>query len=198
MFDYSFHMMKLVEDICHTCKALNHIDTKKVLVAVSRSRSRSKDGLQAKLVPMRFQGGLQTNRFGRDGYEMPRICHEGNEILYLIYFCLPRFQNLRFEVKMSIIFHELYHISPLFNGDIRRFPGRFYQHSHSEKEYDRIVGKLSNDYLGNSSNKHLMEFLKFRYEVLREKYGEIGGMRLNVPEPKLLQPKQELLFDLLD
>lgn len=195
MFDYSFHMRKLIGDISRNCNALNHIDTKNVLVAISRSKSRSKDGLQAKLVPMKFQGGLQTNRFGKDGYEMPRICHEGDEILYLIYFCLPRFQNLSFETKMSIIFHELYHINALFNGDIRRFPGRFYQHSSSEKKYDKIVGELANNYLGNPSSKEFTFFLKFRYDVLRKKYGEIGGMKIIMPEPKLLKPKQELLFE---
>jgi hypothetical protein len=174
---------------------LTHVDTTRILVAIARSRNRRRVGLQAKLVPMRFQGGLRVTTIGTDGYEMPKLLHNGREILYLIYFCLPRFQNLTFETKMTIIFHELYHINPSFNGDIRRFPGRFYQHSHSEKEYDRIAHELSKEYLQNRSAQDFTFFLRFRYDVLSKKYGEISGLKLIMPEPLLLKPQQGILFE---
>ena len=194
MFDYSLHMTRLIKDIAEKCPELAHIDTTKILVAISRSRNRRKDGLQAKLVPMKFRGGRQVEQIGKDGYEMPNLFHKGSEILYLVYFCLPRFQNLSFDTKMTIIFHELYHISPSFNGDIRRFPGRCYQHSHSEKEYDRIVRELAYEYLKHQSSKDLTRFLRSRYDALVQQYGEISGLKIIMPEPILLKPKQGMLF----
>ena len=188
-------MKELIGDISRKCSDFNHIDTTRVLVAISRSRNRRKDGLQAKLVPMKFHGGLRAAKIGDDGYEMPRIIHEGKEILYLIYFCLPRFQNLSFHTKMTVIFHELYHINPSFNGDIRRFPGRFYQHSHSEEEYDKTVRALSDSYLKQPSSKDFAHFLRFRYDVLTKKVGDISGLKVVMPEPVLLKPIQETLFE---
>jgi hypothetical protein len=196
MFDYSQHMANLIDDISRRCSEFEFVDTRKILVGISRARNRSRHGLRAKLMPLKFRGGLRTGRIGKsDYYEMPRVIHEGREILYVLYFCLPRFQNLSFKAKMTTIFHELYHINPDFNGDIRRFPGRFYQHSHSEREYDRIVGELSSQYLKSLPDKSLTGFLKHSFEDLRQIHGEVGGLRVYVPEPALLQPRQALLFE---
>lgn len=189
-------MMNLIEDIAHRCDAFAHLDTRRILVGISRSRNSKRHGLQAKLMPLKFRGGLRTGRIGKsDYYEMPQVIHDGREILYVIYFCLPRFQNLGFRAKMTTIFHELYHIHPDFNGDIRRFPGRFYQHSYSEKEYDRTVGELSKQYLKNRTDKSLTHFLKHSFEDLCKIHGEIGELRVYVPEPAPLEPQQALLFE---
>ena len=105
MFDYSCHMKDLIEDISYQCGAFDHIDSSRILVGITRSRNNKRDGLQAKLVPMKFKGGMQTMQAGKgDCYEMPKLRNGGKEILYVIYFCLPRFQNLDFDTKMMIIF----------------------------------------------------------------------------------------------
>ncbi|UCD56853.1 MAG: hypothetical protein JSV16_13680 [Candidatus Hydrogenedentota bacterium] len=188
MFDYSHHMKRLTGDISRRCRVFNHIDARRILVGISRSRNNKKHGLQAKLVPLKFQGGRRTIRTDRDWYyKMPRITYDGNEILYVLYFCLPRFQNLSFDEKMTVLFHELYHINPAFNGDIRRFPGKFYQHSHSEKEYDSLVQGLAKRYLNSPHSRRLTRFLRFNYEELTQKYGEVDGLRLRLPEPMLFK-----------
>jgi hypothetical protein len=189
-------MMELIEDISCRCGEFEHFDTRRILVGISRSRNRKRHGLQAKLLPLKFRGGLRTGRIGKNAYyEMPRMIHDGQEILYVIYFCLPRFQNLSFRAKMITIFHELYHINPAFNGDIRRFPGRFYQHSASEKDYDRTVEELSKKYLKNQTDKTLTHFLRYSFEDLRNIHGEVGGLRVDVPDPTPLEPRQALLFE---
>lgn len=196
MFDYSHHMKNLVADISCRCGTFGHIDADRILVGISRSRNKKRHGLQAKLMPLRFQGGLKTTRSEDcEYYEMPPVVHAGRDILYVIYFCLPRFQNLSFKAKLTTIFHELYHINPDFNGDIRRFAGRFYQHSHSEKEYDKVVEALSKEYLAAPETKGPTEFLRLRYEELCRNYGEVGGLRIRVPDPVPLAPKQALLFE---
>jgi hypothetical protein len=197
MFDYPRHMLSLINDISRRCDAFAHIDVERIAVGISRSRNRKRHGLMAKLMPLKFQGGLSAGRLGDDSYyEMPRLTHDGREILYVIYFCLPRFQNLGFKAKVTTVFHELYHMNPDFNGDIRRFPGRFYQHSHSEKDYDRTVERFAREYLGVPASGEFTQFLKLNFEELSRVHGEVGGLRVNVPEPAPLEPRQALLFEL--
>ena len=61
-------------------------------------------GIFAKVVPLRFENGAQTTRHGRRFYRMPPLQHEGREILYLIYFYLPRFQDLGYRDKVDDLF----------------------------------------------------------------------------------------------
>ncbi len=188
MFDYSYHTKKLVGDISRRCGPLRHVDSHKILVGVSRSRNNKRHGLQAKLVPLKFQWGRRTIQASGNWYcRIPKITYNGNEILYVIYFCVPRFLNLSFDEKLTILFHELYHISPAFNGDIRRFPGRFYQHSRSEKKYDTIARELSEQYLHSPHSRKLTHFLRFDHETLRQKFGEVVGMSPRLPEAILFK-----------
>lgn len=192
MFDYSFHMKELIADIARRSRPFRHIDSHKIFVGVSHSRNRRRHGLQAKLVPLKFQGGKRVIQAKGDWYcKMPKIVLDGQEILYAIYFCLPRFQNLSFEEKMLIIFHELYHINPDFNGDIRRFPGKYYQHTSSEKEYDRVVQSFSMRYLSSPLSRRPTRFLRYDHEQLRERYGEISGLTLRLPDPILFKRNKE-------
>ena len=62
------------------------------------------------------------------------------EILYVMTFCLPRFLDQPFEEKLVTLFHELFHIGPAFDGDLRRYAGRYEVHTHSQKEYDGAMG----------------------------------------------------------
>lgn len=188
MFDFSVHMKRLITDISRHSREFRHINSKKLLVAISRSRNNKRYGLQAKLVPLKFQGGRRVIHTSGDWYcKMPPILHDGEEILYVVYFCLPRFQNLSFEEKITIVFHELYHISPFFNGDIRRFPGKYYQHSHSEKAYDRVVQSLSENYVSKPRSRKLTRFLRYGYDELKGRYGEVIGLQRRLPEPILFK-----------
>ena len=71
------------------------------------------------------------------GYTIQRLFDsKGQEFLYILTFYLPRFMDLSFREKLITVFHELWHISPQFDGDLRRHPGRCYAHTSSQKEYD--------------------------------------------------------------
>jgi len=185
-------MKRLITDISRRSRTFGHIDGRRILVAVSWARNNKKHGLQAKLVPLKFSGGRRTIQTGGNWYcMMPKVLYNGREILYVVYFCLPRFVRLSFDEKLKIIFHELYHISPSFNGDIRRFPGKFYQHTRSEREYDRIVESFSRRYLKSRHSRKLTRFLRLGYDDLRERYGEVDGMRLRLPEPILFKRERK-------
>jgi hypothetical protein len=112
---------------------------------------------------------------------MPTLRRGGREVLYLVYFYLPRFQNAPFVHKLQIVFHELYHISPKFDGDVRRFPGRNFLHGPSEKAYDRIVSEIMETYLALPGRDGCGNFLHQSFDALERRYGEVVGYSVRNP-----------------
>jgi hypothetical protein len=106
------------------------------------------------------------------------------EMLYLVTFCLPRFLNQSFDDKFVTLFHELYHISPAFDGDLRRHRGRYSVHSHSKREYDALMGQLAREYLANGADAKLHAFLRLNFQQLQQRHGNVVGVM--VPRPKLI------------
>ena len=133
-FDFTGSMTLLVDDIVKTHPTFDHIILKNILIAISQSNGR-KNGVVAKLRPMRFEGGTKMKTLRGIEYVAPDVNIKGNSILYIVYFHLPRFQNHGDQkAKLATVLHELYHISPQFNGDVRRFSGKNYAHSSSRKK----------------------------------------------------------------
>jgi hypothetical protein len=183
-FQFSERMRILVEDVVQRTPDLVHINLDYVLVGISRARTRRPFGLQAKVTPMRFKQGALTQRRRGWIYQVQQFYVNGVEMLYLLSFCLPRFQDLPFDEKMITIFHELFHIAPEFNGDLRRHHGRYYQHSHSKKKYDLHMQKYAQSYFDSQPDLGLSEFLKCTFEELHERHGGVQGVM--VPVPKLV------------
>jgi hypothetical protein len=117
---------------------------------------------------------------------MPAIIHRGMDILYVVYFLIPRFLNLSFREKLITLFHELYHISPEFNGDIRRFPGKNYAHGSSTKRYNAYMATLVDSYLEKLETKSLMAFLEGDMAAIRERYQAIVGRKMAAPQIRLV------------
>src|SRR5512139_3433643 len=137
---------RLIADIVVRVSELQHVDPHRVLVCVASTRGGGVHGTYAKIHPLRFAGGHGTMEFRRGmkkvTYVMPAVSHKGIDMLYIVYFLVPRFLNLSLCEKLITIFHELYHISPEFNGDIRRFPGKNYAHGSSRKKYNDHMARL--------------------------------------------------------
>ena len=115
---------------------------------------------------------------------MQRLFVDGREILYLVTFCLPRFLNQYFDDKFITLFHELYHISPAFDGDLRRHPGRCGIHTHSKRLYDEHMADLARRYLSNGAEPSLHAFLRLNFAQLQQRHGSVVGVM--VPRPKLV------------
>ncbi|MBJ6802310.1 putative metallopeptidase [Geomonas propionica] len=175
---------RLIYDITLRSPELHHIIPEKLLVCVSTGRT-SRGGSLAKIHPLRFAGGEKSvrSRRGRRSVlcTMPSITHRGEEMLYVIYFLIPRFLELSFREKMITIFHELYHISPACDGDIRRFPGRNYAHGSSTKAYNLLMGQLVDRYLETIPDRSALEFLEGNLASLRSRHGAIVARRLQAP-----------------
>jgi hypothetical protein len=177
-------MSALCEDISHRLEEFQHIEMDRVAVCFAQARRRVLHGLQAKLTPMRFEGGsLETMRHGQR-WTVQRLYRNRREMLYILTFYLPRFQDQTFQEKLITVFHELYHISPNFDGDIRRLDGHYHVHSHSQKEYDQRMAEFADDYLARCPPADALEFLRSRFQTLADRHGGVVGVQ--VPIPKLL------------
>ena len=183
-FDFSTAMRRLCEDIVSRCGVFAHIEMSRVLISFTPSRNRSRYGLQARVTPLRFSSGSLTRRHGGTEYQVQRFFVDGREILYILTFCLPRFLDQPFEDKLVTVFHELYHVNPEFDGDLRRHTGRYAIHSRSKRDYDRSMAALVREYLAGHPRPEVFSFLRLGYRELWEKQGGIHG--IVVPRPKLL------------
>ncbi|MFN0055255.1 MAG: hypothetical protein ACKV0T_24175 [Planctomycetales bacterium] len=183
-FDFTAAMRRLCHDVTLRLEAFSHVRMDEVAVTFAQARRRVSFGLQAKLTPLRFAGGaLTTVRRGRV-YAIQRWFAGDQEMLYILTFYLPRFLDQSFREKMITVMHELYHISPRFDGDIRRLEGHYHVHSHSQKAYDAAMGKLVDEYLARRPPRELYQFLDFNYRHLVTRYGSVVGIR--IPNPKLV------------
>ncbi|TGU74246.1 hypothetical protein E4633_01900 [Geomonas terrae] len=175
---------RLIRDIVARTPELQHIAPERLLVCVSSGRA-SRGGSLAKIHPLRFEGGERSvkARRGRRSVlcTMPSITHRGEEMLYVIYFLVPRFLELPFREKLITIFHELYHISPACDGDIRRFPGRNYAHGSSTRSYNLFMGQLVDRYLEATPDRSGLAFLEGDLAALRSRHSAIVGRRLQAP-----------------
>lgn len=186
MFDFSDAMERLICHIRASCPEFAHVDLDRMVVACMQARSPGAHGIFASVQPMRFEGGSETTvRRGRT-YAMPEMTHKGRRILYIVYFALPRFMNMKFDAKLATVFHELYHISPKFNGDIRRFTGKYYAHGKSKKAYGELVGEMSREYLAMPGALDHAEFLKSNFKALDKQFGGVNGLRVRSPRPRVI------------
>jgi len=184
-FDFTQRMRLLCEDMVQRLAQLSHIQMDHVAVTWTQARKRSAYGLHASLTPMRFEGGHLSGRVGRRNFTVERLFDDqGREFLYLLTFCLPRFLDLTFSDKLTTVFHELWHISPFFDGDLRRHPGRCYAHTNSQRGYDEQMKALALQWLAASPPPQLYDFLHFDFVTLYRTQGRIGGVK--VRRPKLL------------
>ncbi|RNC69171.1 MAG: hypothetical protein ED859_08095 [Desulfuromonadales bacterium] len=176
---------RLVEHIVRQVGELAHIDPSRLLLCISSTRGGGIRGTYAKIHPLRFTGGEKTleRRRGRHTYRvtMPTVTHRGAEMLYVVYFLVPRFLDLSLREKLITVFHELYHIAPAFDGDIRRFAGRNYAHGSSTKKYNAFMGTLVDRYLASHEVPELLAFLQGSMMELRERHRTIVGRRFRVP-----------------
>lgn len=183
VLDYSRQMHRLIRLIAERSPEFRHINADRVLVSLTPARNNSSYGLHGKLVPLRFERGRPRKKVQGTTYSMPRIEIGGHKMLYIIYFCLPRFQDQTFDDKLSTVFHEMYHISPEFDGDLRRFDGRNAIHGSSSKRYEEKMTAFAEDYIKRYPDCPAHAFLTVDFEELVRRYGEVVGLRIREPQP---------------
>ena len=106
-------------------------------------------------------------------------------MLYVLNFYLPRFLDLPLEEKLITVVHELWHIGPRCDGDLRRFRGRCYAHSGSRKEYDAQREAAGGPLAGVGSAAAGLRFFALGFRQLAARHGRVYGRK--VPVPKLVR-----------
>lgn len=185
MVDYTAKMREVVEDICRRLPAFSHIDPRRIAICYAQTRRPGPHGTHASIYPLRFPGGERQATLQGRTWRMPSVAVEGGEALYALFFYLPRFCNLPREEKLVTVLHELYHISPEFDGDLRQPAGRW-PHGDSLKAYDTHMAEYAEAYLAAGPPAHLVGFLDLTFDELRERYGDIRGTTMRRPRPELV------------
>ena len=182
VFNFTDRMRGVAADMISRLPELAHIDLSRVAVAICQTRKAVMHGMYASLTPLRFAGGARaTIRRGRP-HTIQRVeGPDGREMLYILSFYLPRFQDLPLREKLITVLHELWHISPTFDGDIRRHAGRYHAHSHSQAEYDREMGILADRWVAAGPPDELWGFLQDDFARLSSRHSRIVGLRIRRP-----------------
>ncbi len=183
-FDFCQYARRLCADVAARCSELWHIDVDRLLFAVTQARSVRRHGLQARVTPLRFRAGALTRQRRGVTYQVQRYCVDRRDMLYLLTFCLPRFLDQDFDDKFITLFHELYHIAPAFDGDLRQHAGRCSIHSRSQRLYDKHMAALAREYLAARPDPALHEFLRLDFAQLQHRHGRVVGVV--VPRPKMI------------
>ena len=184
MINFNRSMTSLMAEIVRFVPEFHPIQSDRVLVSAAFQRGRRRSGLLAYVLPLRYRDGCPVERRvkGMKVYHWAMLPyqHEGVEILYIVYFMLPRFLKLGFREKIETVIHELYHISPDFNGDLRRFRGRSRLHG-GMREYDYKVKQITDAFLAAPHDSNVYEFLR------RASDGELQAMHVAEPRPRLVK-----------
>lgn len=182
-FDYTAAVGRLCGDICFRLQELRHVDVSRVAIGFSQTRHSAPVGVFATTMPLRFPSGGSVHTQHGHEWRMQRLVRsDGVDYLYLISFAVPRFIDLRLTEKLETIVHELYHIAPDFNGDLRRFRGRCFAHGSDQKKYDAIVRKLLDKWLRTDPPPEVWDFLQDDFATLEAKYGGVEGTKIPVPK----------------
>lgn len=183
-FDFPAQMRVLCGEIVGRTAELAHVDLARVAIGTVQIKKPVRHGVQATLTPLRFIGGTtQTVRRGRKWAIDRLVDPEGREYLYLLRFYLPRFLEHALDEKLTTVFHELWHISPEFDGDIRRHAGRCHVHTHSQREYDEAMRALVVAWLRTDPPRESYAFLEHNFRGLERQFGAVYGRR--IPSPRL-------------
>lgn len=183
-FDFCASIHKLIHDIAERSPDFRHIQASRILVSVTQARAGHTHGLQARVTPLRFPRGELTKQRRGVTYHIQRYFLDEHEFLYVMTFCLPRFLDQTFDQKLITLFHELYHIHPTFNGDLRRHEGRYPFHTHCQRDYDHGMMHHAREYLLHKPDTRLSGFLRMTFAQLQERHGAITG--IIVPRPKII------------
>lgn len=186
MVDFNDSMTRLVREIVTQVETFRHIRTEQLLISATFARSSRRAGLLAYVLPLKYRAGSPVERRVKGSREyhwaMLPTKRDGVEVLYILYFMLPRFLQMPMREKIETVVHELYHISPQFNGDLRRFRGRSVLHG-SMQAYDRKVHELTKGFLEGPHDPATYAFLSHK----SVEPGLFQAHHIPEPRPKLIK-----------
>jgi hypothetical protein len=180
----------IIKQISIHSGSYSYIDINRLIVCVGSNKRNSRGAVFGKLVPFKFKDGNNILSYRGKYYTMPEVINNGTAVLYAIYFYLPKFFDLPVAEKLNVIFHELYHISPEFNGDIRRMGKVKKAHGFSRKHFDKKFEKDVKIFHEYISTTEYIDFLKMDSKTLQENY-RVFARRMKIPKPVITKAIQD-------
>ena len=176
----------IINDMIRTTEEFRNFNINRILVCCASNRKDGRGAIYGKLLPMRFKDGSAVVKHRDKYYMIPKLKVNNVEIFYIIYFYFPKFFNLSAKDKVKVMFHELYHINPDFNGDIRRMGKVKSAHGHSRKSFEEKYIDYAESFLKNIKDKHYCNFLEMHSEDLKKYFSKIKYRRIKQIKPVLL------------
>lgn len=168
-FHYTDAVTLVLERIVAGSPLFRHVRLAEVAVGFAQTRKRSRHGMYAKLVALAEPGGGE--------------CYfRARRVRYALYVYLPRFHDQSFEDKVLTLFHELFHVGPDFDGELRRMPGPNPYHGHSREAFDEGLRPHVKEWLDGHSSDPALDFLRTPLEALERAHGGIMGTWIQLPE----------------
>jgi len=176
----------IIHDIIKSTDEFKSFDINKILVCCASNRKDSKGAIYGKLQPLRFKDGSEIIQHNKRYYTIPKIMLNNVEILYILYLYIPKFFDMPIKDKINVMFHELYHISPEFNGDIRRMGNIKSAHGHSKKSFEEKYIKYASKYFNKINETPFYSFLQMNFEDIEKQFRIIKYRRMKIIKPQLL------------
>jgi predicted metallopeptidase len=165
-------LREAARDVCVRVPELTHVRLDAVHFTIFHSRAASRILTYARCYPLP-QG---MKRRGRHWYALtPVYTPQGVQARYILSFAWSRFWTLSPRDRLETLVHELYHISPEFDGEARSFEVGGW-HGHGREWFDNIVRDLT--------DRHLPLFYELEHPVLALSLGQrlrVSGERLRKP-----------------
>jgi hypothetical protein len=178
----------LIADIAGVVEELAYIEPDQIAVNFKRSRDSVSEEVLAETTGLSDSNFASIqNREGRIEKFLASKCmlKDGIPVKYSIDLYVPAFFNLNFKEKLLTIFHELYHIHPKFDGELRIFKGKGYKHGSSMERYDKYMEYLVDKY--TDRDPPAAEFLKNEHEKISPMLASYKIPRTVKPEPSLFR-----------
>jgi len=172
----------IINEAINKSKIFSNFDINNILIAGAKNKTGCKKGTYSKVIPMRFRDGASIIKYNEDKYCIPRLKISGIEILYIIYFFIPSFFELDPRQKIDVIFHELFHISPDFNGDIRRIGEKKYFHGYSSEKYTELFSDESETFYKYIMGTKYSYFLQMKFKDFQEHFKKIKMRKVKKPK----------------
>lgn len=183
--NYTQELKNVVDHIVNNSPGLNYIKPSQILVLGKFDRG-GPSGAVAVCNCIKLKGGAGKLK----------LKYKKNKIKYFIEFSFPRFLNLSESEKLKTIIHELFHISPDFDGSLRKI-----RHG---KDFDRKVMNITEDYFVTfgyprllMKNFNKVEFLKWKKKPKYSKsktYYDENDLRVSVCDLSKFNEKYKFIY----
>lgn len=187
---------RICEDMVRRIPELQHIDMTRIAIGYAQCKRRHLYGTQATTYTMPYEDEPGVQIIDGIRYSIPPFLYKGLPVEYLIRFYLPRLLSDSGWIGLRTILHELYHISPDFDGTFRLIDGSL--HGASLGTYNRQMSRLLKSWLQYRENRgvrnNLYDFLYMETEAIIERYGEVYGEYYPTPfltdidKPVIIEP----------